>query len=943
MLVNIRSRIAVALFAAGTTGAFAQGALVDVVEYYHAGLDHYFISALPADIAALDSGTLKGWARTGLTFKAHDAPAPGTSPVCRFYIPPTQGDSHFYSASPAECAEVAAKFPSFSFESPSVMNVGLPDAATGACSNGWTPVFRMWNQRSDSNHRYTADRAVRAEMLARGYVAEGYGAEGVAMCTPDAGGTFELTFTSAAMLLMPGDVGYVYAIVTPRNGYSGPVAVTVNGLPAGVSVQVAPPTLLVGSGPAVTAIRLTAAASASPTPASSMVTVTGAGTGTESSATYSVGIAPAGDPIATRLRAMDAVGARFQALAAQGLRAGDLVQAVADYMAAHPDYKEAGASPKEGTAWGLLRDGVMHVIFANRSPAPVSAANLPIPPDRKSAGDPEVPGATKAHVMHALTHQFEPQTAVTRIRGYLKSRGWNVWQGADGDANVRTLAQVKGDGFFYINAHGGLARNYLAPPGPVDSFIYTILTSQFADGVPDQAMQASLSTGPRLVYGTAFNGYTVRVEGVDVPLSARYYGITQYFVSDFMQFEADSVVFINVCGSADAGMAAAFHSAGAAVYLGWDGVVTVEGAAFKSAPYFVDRMVGANQYEPKESPPQRPFPYDLVLADMDRKGLKRDSASGATLVASRKADSVHPPIFAPSIQYVTVDEWTRELTLIGYFGSRIGKVAVDGVELSVAPDDWTAAKIVARDLPVAGPGAKGDVIVTVDGVRSNARQLSQWTIPLTYAWNNVGDMKGLRFAGSGEVRFRADVGGYRLEPAEKPRYKLRGGVANPESKLEVVASGVHIEDSGCTLTASGSDVYYSPARTGAGLGPILESFIRIDTEQLRGSLGLAFASVVDPGTKFTTGGTYKTGKPCEKFSTGVPPAFGLLDDVTLFPTDQSDYPEFLPWPSIEFTFGKGFPMPAVVHKGSKEEGDITVSWPVVTPDAAPRDTPDAGK
>ena len=38
----------------------------EAVEYYHAGLDHYFISLTPAEIAALDSGALTGWTRTGL-------------------------------------------------------------------------------------------------------------------------------------------------------------------------------------------------------------------------------------------------------------------------------------------------------------------------------------------------------------------------------------------------------------------------------------------------------------------------------------------------------------------------------------------------------------------------------------------------------------------------------------------------------------------------------------------------------------------------------------------------------------------------------------------------------------------------------------------------------------------------------------------------------------
>ena len=153
-----------------------------VVEYYNANLDHYFVSALPADIAALDSGALKGWARTGLTFGAYLEPAAGTSPVCRFYLPPASGDSHFYSASPAECAEVRAKFPAFVFEAPDVMYIALPDTATGACPPGTAKVFRLWNQRADSNHRYTADPAVKTAMLAKGYLAEGYGPDATIMC-----------------------------------------------------------------------------------------------------------------------------------------------------------------------------------------------------------------------------------------------------------------------------------------------------------------------------------------------------------------------------------------------------------------------------------------------------------------------------------------------------------------------------------------------------------------------------------------------------------------------------------------------------------------------------------------------------------------------------------------------------------------------------------------
>ena len=117
-------------------------------------------------------------------FNAYPQAVAGASPVCRFYLPPANGDSHFYSASPAECAEVRTKFPTFVYEAADVMHVALPDTTTGACPPDTVKVFRLWNNRADSNHRYTADATVKAAMLAKGYVAEGYGPDATIMCAP---------------------------------------------------------------------------------------------------------------------------------------------------------------------------------------------------------------------------------------------------------------------------------------------------------------------------------------------------------------------------------------------------------------------------------------------------------------------------------------------------------------------------------------------------------------------------------------------------------------------------------------------------------------------------------------------------------------------------------------------------------------------------------------
>jgi hypothetical protein len=166
----------------GNAVAGTVGAAVNVIEYYNADLDHYFISGSSADINALDTGAIKGWTRTGQTFRAYPLPQAGTSPVCRFYLPPINGNSHFYSASPTECADVHRRFPTFDLESSAVMHVALPDVDTGECPVGWAPVYRVWNARTDSNHRYTTEKSIRDDMVAAGGIAEGYGADMVIMC-----------------------------------------------------------------------------------------------------------------------------------------------------------------------------------------------------------------------------------------------------------------------------------------------------------------------------------------------------------------------------------------------------------------------------------------------------------------------------------------------------------------------------------------------------------------------------------------------------------------------------------------------------------------------------------------------------------------------------------------------------------------------------------------
>ena len=170
-------------FAGQTASVGATPASAAAVEFFNAGLDHYFVSHIAQEIADLDNGVHPGWARTGQTFRVFTASSATTSPVCRFYIPPAKGDSHFYGRGTQECSETAAKNPTFVNEDPQFFFVVLPNG--GVCPAGTINVYRVFDNRPDANHRYMIDVSIRNAMVSqRNWIAEGDGPDLVVMCVP---------------------------------------------------------------------------------------------------------------------------------------------------------------------------------------------------------------------------------------------------------------------------------------------------------------------------------------------------------------------------------------------------------------------------------------------------------------------------------------------------------------------------------------------------------------------------------------------------------------------------------------------------------------------------------------------------------------------------------------------------------------------------------------
>lgn len=159
-----------------------------VVEYFNATLAHYFIASDPDEIQRLDGGTIAGWQRTGETFRAipvAEMPSFGL-PVCRFYGLPEAGlDSHFFTADAGECAAVRSRWPDkWVLEAEAAF--GVVSVFPYECEDAFRPVYRLYNNRPDANHRYTVSAEIRDRMVAQGWIEEDaqVGYDRLSMCVP---------------------------------------------------------------------------------------------------------------------------------------------------------------------------------------------------------------------------------------------------------------------------------------------------------------------------------------------------------------------------------------------------------------------------------------------------------------------------------------------------------------------------------------------------------------------------------------------------------------------------------------------------------------------------------------------------------------------------------------------------------------------------------------
>jgi len=432
--------------------------------------------------------------------------------------------------------------------------------------------------------------------------------------------------------------------------------------------------------------------------------------------------------------------------------------ALASFIRAQPEFESAGVSPDQAV-WARFKDG--RSVIWHYPKFVLDGAGTSAPAALSSAEQGDIPKGTKAVLLDAF--QGKPGLAfpIADVAAWLDAAGYASEQLPTVAVN-QLMTRVQDVGMLWITAHGAFA---LALDGTI-SFILLSNDSYVTPGMSFEEFSA--------VEQMYNEGLLILTSNLSQDMDNKW-GITEKFVKKFWTFKSDSLIVMNSCslfnvapagifdgtegqiafglpGSAAAAAAQnvafqavaaaagesfrgtlAAKSAGKTTIIGWDKDVSVAFAQV-TIPLFFDRVLGANQVSP-ENPPQRPFSYKAVYDWMVAKGKVLDP--GPKFTATMKLETRGTPEgqLVPSLGWASVypggtgglytGEWILDLAG-DFFGPDLGTVTVNGTQLLV--HTWSDTNVIAR-LPdsLDSPGASGDIVVEVQGRKSNVVPLTQWT------------------------------------------------------------------------------------------------------------------------------------------------------------------------------------------------------------------------
>ena len=459
-----------------------------------------------------------------------------------------------------------------------------------------------------------------------------------------------------------------------------------------------------------------------------------------------------------------------------------------NYFSSRPEFQSSGTGP-DGTVYAVFGDGRVLICGDNLADKPLGGISQQTmegvaQPQSLSKASSNLPGFRSVLLMNALGSRFDYSdgtTGVTKMNQDLV-RIFNAGGYKDVTQSVATiegLKTVRGAGIFHLSTHGGTGVLADRKTG-----VYSLMTATARDSTKDIGIYKDDFDQKRLTYMLFPNAKSADGK----PTSFLVYGITPSFVTQYMSFPTNSLVYITACSSSSTEMRAAFSQAGASVYGGWTNS-TVGFQAFDAARFFFDRCLGTDLVAPIPSPRQRPFGWAYVLDDMTYRGLSKSVAAVGTsnlVFTSLKGDLTD---LLPTLELSSFTSYGSYMTLDvgGDWGATAGKVLLNGLEQHLTKP-WKPGSL-EMDLPIGG----GNLQIDVNGLLSNVVQLTQWDGTITYTVTGRGTLKRTITA---NVRMIGDIHRYRVLPGANIIWKDEAVFVMPRMVAALPASS-------CTYEASG--------------------------------------------------------------------------------------------------------------------------------------------
>ena len=499
------------------------------------------------------------------------------------------------------------------------------------------------------------------------------------------------------------------------------------------------------------------------------------------------------------------------------------------YVSRRPEFSQSGFTD-DGNLFALFRNNIPVIIITNRL---VSGDNT----DRAAAlsravAAVDVPTSKIAH----LYYSYDSTITDGRRKIQTLLQDWG-YQPTLTSPELDTLANgLQGDGIVYWDAHG----SHLTLPSGTHTYLQT---STFAD--------AAGIDGRRTRFADDFahdrialmvDETIIRQNGAPVTVSHNKFAINEEFITTHnWRFGANSLVFINACSSATPAFQQAFLTANAGLFIGWSNTIN-DSDAVKIAPIVFDRLLGANNASPKENPKQRAFDFPAVQKYLHDNSLdisQTTDANGNSVTAQLTFSPGKGTfgLLAPTISYMGMDEFKKELTINGIFGTdqSVAKVTVGGAEQEIK--SWGFNSIVC-DLQ---PGIAGDTIVEVRGHKSNTVQLTQWT---AHFKTHLGETQGGPLIQDGflDVNFRADIHSHRDEPHQTPFVPIVPFNEELNSNGQYTASGVLKDTNGMVLDSWSGTSVLPALGVNPGAKNVLVCFGNIDVKNKKIDIALLGAA-----------------------------------------------------------------------------------------------------